>query len=181
MECAIADGASRKTIEGLLAKGKRLPDGIFIAGYFQQLIQNASPARFDIVDIYRERGKGEMRFPSVTAGFPRPAQLDSVLEKSAEQAGAPKWLAQSEPGWAWKLFQGCVDKTQGGVTIAEFALLNRDIELYQHVRSTGAKLSQLRCDWRQAMPEMSGETALSDAEIERLTLTTIASGGSGQP
>lgn len=180
MECAIADGASRKTIEGLLAKGKRLPDGIFIAGYFQQLIQSASPARFDIVDIYRERGKTDMRFPSGTAGFSRPAQLDSILEKSAAQAGAPKWLAESDAGWAWKLFQGCVDKTQGGVTIAEFALLNRDIALYQHVRSTGAKLSEMRCDWSQAMPDMSGETTLSDAEIELLTRPAIAPGGDAQ-
>lgn len=180
IECAIADGASRKTIEGLLAKGKRLPDGIFIAGYLQQLFQNASPARFDIVDIYRERGKADMRVPSVTAGFARPAQLDSVLEKSARQARAPGWLAQSEAGWAGKLFQECVDKTQGGVTIAEFALLNRDIALYQHLRSTGAKLSEMRCDWSKAMPEMSGEAALSDSEIERLTLSTAASIG-GRP
>lgn len=166
IQCAIADGASRKTIEKMLAKGQQLPGGIYISGYLWQLSERASSNRFAIYDIYRERGKGDMLFP-VMAPSPAFNHFDAWIQRAAKKAAPPGHYTGAEGAEAWKIFETCVAQTVGGVTFAQFALIQHDLALYDWLRSKGAKTSEMRCDWSKRDPDMRGVTIITDTELER--------------
>lgn len=166
IQCAIADGASRKAIDKLLTKGQKLPEGLFISGYLWQLNQKASPNRFAIHDIYRERGKGDMLFP-IQAPVPGVDRFNARIDREAKKAAPPGLYTGTEGAQAWTMFETCVWQTSGGVSFAQFALLQRDLPLFEWLRSKGAKPGEMRCDWSKRDPKMKGVTAITDAELER--------------
>ena len=166
IQCAISDGASRKAIEKLLAKGQKLPEGLFISGYLWQLSQRASPNRFAIHDIYRERGKGGMLFP-VQAPVPDVALFNARIDREAKRSGPPGHYTGTEGAQAWTIFETCVWQTSGGVSFAQFALLQRDLALFEWLRSKGDEPGEMRCDWSKRDPQMRGVTTITDAELER--------------
>ena len=166
IQCAVADGASRNAIETLLAKGQKLPEGVFISGYLWQLSQKASPNRFAIHAIYRERGKGEMLFP-VQAPVPDVDRFNARIDREAKKAAPPGIYTGTEGAQAWTMFETCVGQTSGGVSFAQFALLQRDLALFEWLRSKGAKPGEMRCDWSKRDPQMKGVTAITDDELER--------------
>lgn len=171
IDCAIGDGASRKAIEKLIAKGQALPQGYSLGGDFAQLIKQRSPARFYIPAIYAERGQRDVRMPYVTDIVGEPAALKATIDKAISGAKPPPYLDRNYPISQWAIFSACAAKTQGGFTFAQMALLAGDQDLYAALRAQGAPAESVTCDWTEATPAMRGATTLTDQQIETLTLS----------
>lgn len=178
IDCAVQNGASPKVIEKMLAKGEKLPAGIYVAGYLRQLALKDSRNRFAIFDLYRERGLEESLFEPHSAEIPELRAFDRRLLSDTKHAAPPSRQTGSTTDKAWSMFLVCVAKTHGGVTLGQLALIQRDIELYRSLRSKGAKQNELRCDWSKYYAEMKGESVVEEAELER---AVVEAAGSATP
>ncbi|MYN10196.1 hypothetical protein [Pseudoduganella aquatica] len=168
LDCAVADGASRKTFEKLLAKGKKLPEGYAFSGYFGKLVKERSPARFEIADIYREQSGADFRAPFHNGVLGNPIRLELIVMREYRQALPRLPQLQAMPqtfDYGWQRLSGCVAETNGGFTIAQLALIAGDQELYQHESGKRNGPAAMACDLSKLDPTAKGKIELSEAEI----------------
>lgn len=177
IECAIGDGASRRVIERLMAKGQELPTGYVFGGLFAQLIKKRSPVRFDIADIYRERADASFRAPYYDAFLGQPVRLEAVVMREYRKALPRMQHLQAMPQtfeYAWSRIASCVVQTSGGFTIAQLALIAGDHELYQRENAKRGEPAAIACELNKLDPNAKGRIEFSEAEIAAASPLRVA-------
>jgi hypothetical protein len=177
IECAIGDGASRRVMEKLIAKGQELPTGYQFGGLFAQLIKKRSPARFDVADLYRERSDANFRAPYYDVFLGKPVRLEALVMREYRKALPRLPQLQVMPQtfeYAWGRLSACAAQTNGGFTIAQLALISGDQELYQRENAKRGGPAAIICDLSKLDPNARGRLEFSEAEIANAIARTEA-------
>ena len=164
LECALVNGASRKTLEKLWDKGGRLPGSdVLLADLMNRVMHTKGPSRLDTIDFLMEHDfPAEVKISPLVLdpkelpqkGIPLMTEAWQAADLSRNPTTKFTRVAQGDQSFnAWNDMAGCIVRTSGGMTPIQLAAITGDQELFVHLAKRGVKVTAqpISCKWKAGM------------------------------
>jgi hypothetical protein len=163
LDCAIQNGASPKAVRKLFAKGAKVPGDAPNAGALLVMAATSQAAdRLEVIDLLIRNGiDRDMPLQPILldpAALTKAGALNAkkVFDEAALEFDPVLRFALKAPGSGapiqrWNQVAGCFARSSGGMALIEFAALQGDSELVEHLSSHGARFPgrALACRWKR--------------------------------